>query len=471
MTGYTFQELQKMGATHPTTPTPTGGLTFGQFQTPPPPKPKSLFQNIGSDIQASAKEQTQNVITGLNRQIAGQQGDVQTGLQTVGAGAGLIKGAASSIFKRTGMDKVTDVVKNKLLEQIPGYTQAIQAKDVIANLPLVKQSWSTIKDKLGAVFNDIAQKHPAAIADIEALMNVGEVVGTAAMGVEAVGMVKGVAREMPGVAEKELKSLAEETMGVSDKKARISSLEQTGAKTKTGEPIGGVKQTLLGGIKQETTEADLLRAKDVKGIVKVGASPVDNLTNLNKEISRISEKEVAPSLEKVGANKPTDVTKINERLSKIEKPDIIKSDATLDKTYELVRNRMIEQIKKFPPTLKGLWDARKEFDKVIEEQFGDVAFDSEKNTAIKRAVKDMRRDVNDIIGEVDPTFKPQMDKLSNLYDARYNLAEQFQNLVDKGGWKAFIRLNPTKARLLKWGAGGVGYETAKHTIAPILPGF
>lgn len=273
-----------------------------------------------------------------------------------------------------------------------------------------------------------------------------------------------------------LSKLADETSGVADKKARISSLEQTGAVDKKGNPIGGTKQTLMGGIQTEPTGRDLARAKDVSGIVKPGAGPVKNLTSLNKEISRISEKEVTPILEKAGS-----VTPISEktpgwnttvqRLADIEKPDIIKADATLDKTYDLVRQRMVDQIQKQPATVKGLWDARIEFDRVVKDQFGDVAFDSEKNTAIKRAVMDMRREVNNIIGEREPMYKPFMDKLSNLYDARYNIAEQYQNIVNKGGVKAFTTLNPKTAALLKWGIGGVGYEAAKHTVAPSLPGI
>lgn len=270
---------------------------------------------------------------------------------------------------------------------------------------------------------------------------------------------------------KEINDLVDATSGVADKNARISALEQTGAVDKSGKPVGGTKQTLTGGIEIAPDSRAVARAKSVQGVVKPKASPVENLTRLNKEISRVSEQEVAPNLKKAGSVNPISEkapgwSKITQRLTDIEKPDIIKADATLDKTYDLVRGRMLEQIQKQPPTVEGLWEARKAFDQVVKDQFGDVAFNSEKNTAIKRAISDMRREVNNIIGERAPQYKAQMDRLGDMYDARYNIAEQYQNLVDKGGWKAFKALNPKKAALLQWGGTITGLGIGKELLMP-----
>lgn len=268
---------------------------------------------------------------------------------------------------------------------------------------------------------------------------------------------------------KTISDLVDATAGVADKKSRISSLEMTGTLDKNGNPIGGTRQTFLGGVKTVPTASEIERAKAVQGIVKPKASPVVNLTKLNQEISRISEKEIIPALKKAGPISPiTDKApgwnKIVQQLTDIEKPDLIKADTTLDKTYDLVRNRMIEQIKRQPATYQGLWDARKVFDTVVKDQFGDAAFDSEKNTAIKRAISDMRRTVNNIIKVGVPQFGDQLDKLSNMYDARYNIAEQYQSLVNGGGYKAFARLSPKKAAALQWGLGAVGLGVADKVL-------
>lgn len=256
--------------------------------------------------------------------------------------------------------------------------------------------------------------------------------------------------------EKAILDLVDATSGVLDKKARISALERSGLK-------GGTKEEgILGALKVSANDSAINRAKAVEGIVKPGASPVKNLGSINDEIARVSEKEIIPALR----SKPSifNVKTIEARLSQLEKPDLIKADPILDKTYELVRQRMIDQVKKQPKTMEGLWNARKQFDDVVRDQFGDAAFNSEKNTAIKRAVSDMRREINNIIGENIPEYRPQLDRLSNMYDARYNIAEQFQDIVDAGGVKAWTTLNPKKAAALKWGLGGTSLYAGKEIL-------
>ncbi len=406
-------------------------------------------------------------------------------LSTAGHVAGDVAGGVGDIFSRL----LSPLVPQEIKDKAPEASNAI-GEWLNKNIP----GMSTV--------SDYVSKNPDVLKGLTDVINTlslygggkvaPEVAGAVKTGAEAITptLEKGVtsatdlanaAKEKvigtpAEIADKNLQKLVEETSGVADKKARISALENTGATTKEGKPLAGTEQSLLGGIKTTADSMALERAKSVEGIIKPGASPVENLTNINREISRISEKEIGPALEKAGnvtpiSDKAPGWSSIVQRMKDIEKPDIIKADSTLNKTYDLVRNRMIEQIQKQPPTVKGLWDARKAFDQVVKDQFGDVAFNSEKNTAIKRAISDMRRTVNNIIGERVPQYKPQMNKLSGMYDARYNIAEQFQDLVNKGGVKAFVKLNPKKAALLKWGGGLAGYETVKHTVAPFLPGI
>jgi hypothetical protein len=55
-----------------------------------------------------------------------------------------------------------------------------------------------------------------------------------------------------------------------------------------------------------------------------------------------------------------------------------------------------------------------------------------------------------------------MRKMTNMYDARYNLAEQAQGLINKGGWARFKALNPKAAKTITvsgkagLGAGALG---------------
>lgn len=322
-----------------------------------------------------------------------------------------------------------------------------------ANVLMAAKAPEVIKDVYKEQVKPAAEQAMAKAGELktQAVEKAGELTSQAtAKASETLGNVK----EMN--AARDTDKLIDTISGVKDKAARISTLEQTGAISKTGKSMGGAKETLFGGIKAEQTPRMVKMAEDVKGIVKPNATPVKNLESINKEIARVAEKEITPMLEMAGNTTPISTetpgwSKITQRLVDIEKPDIIRSDATLDKTYDLVRQRMIEQIQKQEPTVKGLWEARKGFDQMVKDQYGDVAFNSEKNTAIKRAVNDMRRTVNDMIGERVPSFKPSLDRLSNMYEARYNIAEQFQSLVDAGGWKRFKTLNPKTAKSLQWG--------------------
>jgi hypothetical protein len=70
-----------------------------------------------------------------------------------------------------------------------------------------------------------------------------------------------------------------------------------------------------------------------------------------------------------------------------------------------------------------LWDARKEVDSVLEEQFGKGVFDPEKYSVFQRAVTDMLRTTNEFINEgTDDTFKQSMRLLSDMYEARSRIA-------------------------------------------------
>jgi len=472
---------------------PMGDAIFSPSQHP--------LMKLKDFITGGAKGFSQGISSALDTSSQAMSDAVTRGAKNINEASGIVNKAAAAGqagFQTAGA--VAGGAISGLMAPISGLGGAIGTliPKEVANSAPVNALFDSL-NKVTSAWQDFAKAHPDLAANAESTFNIATLLaggeGNKPLSVsEGAGQLKGDLSSLfdtaKGAAKNvasgvktmvtptapDIQELVDTTSGVADKKARISSLEQTGAIGKNGKPLGGTKQTLLGGIKSEPTPFDIARAESVRGIVKPGASPVENLTNLNKEIARISTDEVRPALREAGKTIPISDqapgwNSTVKRLADIEKPDIIKADSTLNKTYDLVRQRMIDQIKKQPATVEGLWDARIAFDKVVQDQFGDVAFDSEKNTAIKRAVSDMRKEVNAIIGERVPKYKDLMSKLTNMYDARYNIAEQFQSLVDKGGWKAFKGLNPKKAALLKWGVTGAGYEVLKHTVLPILPGI
>ncbi len=247
-----------------------------------------------------------------------------------------------------------------------------------------------------------------------------------------------------------------------NKKESIAAFEKAGQK-------GGVTQTnTLGKYSVEPTLKDVEIAKSVQGLVSKKNGPIDNIVNINQEISRISDSEIKPFLEKnyqpKNPNTPP-ITKqtIDSYIKKnAEVANFIKADPVLQKTYDLARQSMIDELDKKPKTMLGLWEARKSFDNVAERQVGNLDPLSEKASAIKQAVLDTRRAVNDYIAENTPNgdenFKAQLKTLSNMYEARGNIAEQNYKLLDKNVVQRWIKQNPSKAKLLKYGLGVVGLE-------------
>lgn len=205
------------------------------------------------------------------------------------------------------------------------------------------------------------------------------------------------------------------------------------------------------------TKLDRERMDAVRDIVKPGKSSVENNIRLNNEILRVSKDELEPFLQ---ANpRAFNVQTINSRLAKLDMPDLFKADETLNRTYNLVRQRMVSAIDQNPKTMEGLWKARKQFDQEVQDQFGDAVFNSEKNTAIKRAIRDMRKEVNDYIADEigGSEFKDYMKRLNNIYSVRDNVAEKAYRDLNTDKYSRFWKgLSGRQKALLLWGGGIAG---------------
>lgn len=216
---------------------------------------------------------------------------------------------------------------------------------------------------------------------------------------------------------------------------------------------GKAEQTgLLRSIKPKITAHDREIAESVSHVVKKNNGVVANINAVNDEISRVSQKEIRPFLEK--NNKPFNQQTFRARLNKIEPPRMVKGDATLNNTYNQVKELMLEKVAQHPKNNTGLWDARIAFDKEIEREFP-ALYGSEKYTAIKQAVADVRRVANDFIGMSTPnlTFKEQLKRLSNIYVARENIAENSYRLLESNVISRFAKQHPNLTKTVKYGLG------------------
>jgi len=287
---------------------------------------------------------------------------------------------------------------------------------------------------------------------------VGTVVGGALGGITA-AMSKGLQRLInPNKAQ--LDDALSVTKPVVNKKQGISAIAQGRGETKG----------LLNTYDITPSEQDQQVAHSVAGIVKKSNSPIKNIQAINKEISNISDNEVTPFLKANPASHSVNSLKSVINSVKGAKTDLIKSDSSLEKTYDLVikrANTIIDEYasKQKSGTLTTLddWTLRKEFDNAIQKQFGDAVYMPEKNTAIKEAVRNVRAAFNDYIAENTPDdiFRARLAQLFDMYQARTNIAENFwsKKLIGSNALSRIIQAN--KKTITTVGIAGTVYGASR----------
>ena len=255
-----------------------------------------------------------------------------------------------------------------------------------------------------------------------------------------------------GNKQKAFNELVDYVMPSLNKKKTIQAFE------KAGKP-GGVKtEGLLKKITVQPTQKDINVAKSVQGIVNPKVNPVENLTSVNNEIARISQNEIRPVLERNPLK--VNIDSLGKSLSKIEPPAIMKTDNVLENTYNLVKQRIVQTIQEAnPKNAAELWDSRIAIDKMMDDQFGPKLWDPDKNFAIKSAYLDMRQAINKIIADnlakkEGVEFVNQMQKLTNMFSARYNVAEGVYKFMETNALNRFLKMHPTTSKIVGGAVGG-----------------
>lgn len=210
---------------------------------------------------------------------------------------------------------------------------------------------------------------------------------------------------------------------------------------RAGKP-GGVAKGRFGAVKRTPSNEDIEIAKAASPFVK-GSNAVKHAENLGGEIVRHSDEVVRPYLR--SNPRAFNTATLNKHLSQVDPPDWIKSDATAERTYNLIKQRMIDATRNHPNNMEGLWDSRITFDKIVKQQFGEAKLDPARRGFVERGIRDMRDAVHDFITQQtgDSQFKANMKYLSRLYRAIDNIADKNQAIVEA----------PTKVRRLFGSAG------------------
>lgn len=386
----------------------------------PPDRSGGFFSRLGGDI----KERVGNVQEAArNKDISNPSFGFQTAGQVAGGVLDIGNEALTSAF-RTFAPKETQALVKAIGDKAGG-NENVQA--------LVGQ------------YQQLKAEHPELVGNLEAAVNIASLVG-AGKAITKVGQIASPSK----VAGKSITDLVQPAM---NKKLAINILKQS------GQEVGGAQETgIFKSVSSRVTPKIQEIANDVGDLVSKGNSPIKNITNINREIASISKKDLQPALK---SNKTLlNVQTTSERLRQIQPTRLIKSDVSLSNTYEQVKELMLEKIAENANDVKSigsneLWEARKAFDRDVERQFGAAIFNPEKNSAVKQAIQDVREQINTILGEVNPQYRSQIKKLSNMYTARDTIAENNYKILfgESNRVSRFLGNHPAATRALKKTAG------------------
>lgn len=493
--------------------------------TPPPAPPKSsvekrIEQFMGGVSEAfKARKAAQE--KALGKSIDREQTLGSGFLQAAGQGAGFIGDVGFEAIKAITPEPVKEAVAGAVetvagSEPVQGAVEAYgqfkeDRPELAGNIEAVG-NLATVIPGVGAAGKG-AQK--GAQATVKAAEKIGE---TAIKGAERVAgaQVARTAAKSVDAAKKQLDETIEITSPVLDKKGKIGVMERAGM------PGGVVERGRMGTYTVAPDAKAIEIAEDTFGLVSKKQGPIENIININKEIGRVSEDELAPFLRQTG--QVYNPVQLETFLKQLPKPLSLKANSESARAYDLVIKTALDIAKKYPPNSEGLWKARAEIDDMIEREFGDVAFDSPSGTGSRKAALAVRNGINEFIGESvgganldlvnkvnefirearrrgieinDPAevrkqmnameggqskiplevpdaefnkafWKAKLKQLSNMYTARENIAEQNWKLMGKNALERWIKENPGKADLAKKGLGLVGLGLIGTTGVQLL---
>lgn len=499
--------------------------TYDPSKKPPPPPPKTGVQKkideLTGGIKTAFETRRKAQEEALGKSIDGEQGIASGFLQAAGQGAGFIGDVGFEAIKAVTPEPVQEAVGGAV-EAVAGTAPVQGAMEAYSGF---KEENPELAGNIEAVGN-IASVIPgvgvagkgAQLGAKAAKEGVETVVDAAKTGLNTAGNIvdaRTVAKTADQ-AKKQFDETIEITSPVLDKKGKIGAIERA------GQPGGLTERGRMGTYTVAPDAKAIEIAEDTYGLVSKKQGPIENVVNLNKEIGRVSEDELAPFLRESG--QVYNPMQLETFLKQVPKPLSLKANAESARAYDLVVQTALNIAKKHPPTSEGLWKARAEIDDMIEREFGDVAFDSPSGTGSRKAALIVRNGINDFIGESvggadldivnkvnafirearkrgieinDPMevrkqmnaaegaqnkiplevpdaefnkafWKAKLKQLSNMYTARENIAEQNWKLMDKNAFERWMKQNPGKAALAKQGLGIVGLGALGAAGATLL---
>lgn len=196
-------------------------------------------------------------------------------------------------------------------------------------------------------------------------------------------------------------------------------------------------------------------ASEADDVLKVGNKLSQNITAISDKINKMSD-----GIRDYLSKHKIDVDKnaIMDKIDEIKPKEWMKSEASIEKSYNLVKNWVAKQLQGAGDDLDGgqLWEFRKHLDDLFETQFGSKAWDMDKANTARETYGQARKIIDKYVAEKigDTEFLELIDRLHLNYDAIDNLSTWSRTVVNKKAVELWWKNHPKILKALKT-AGGV----------------
>jgi hypothetical protein len=372
---------------------------FGGSESENMAQDKGFLGNIATDIRTRST----NVASSRTMVDSGRQTLLEGGLQTAGQMAGL----AGDVVTR-GAEALTP---NFIKEPLTRLTEKVAQTE-------------PVQDAVGA-YTKWAETNPRAAKDLEAIINIGSLIGGAKVASKTgEAVLSGAKKAAVGLAagRAERGTIKNFDKIVEIVRPELNQAERAAALSSGQGKIKGVFRTTV----IEPSKRDIEIANAAKGVVDPRKSLVENIQRSNKAI------EILAKRTEEGLIKNNSIFNVGEfsnalKAAKENSRVLFGSEKTLENTYDAVMAEMVKHLNKYPKTISGALKARKDFDAVIKQKFPKLLSSQAGDDIRRNAVLDVRRTVNEFIADKLPEgnqFKNYLKRQNLLYDAIENMSKK-----------------------------------------------
>lgn len=369
-------------------PTPFSNPKSPLYETP-----KTQQESSGETPELNfgdqMKSRLQQGATALSEGASGKINPLSAVLQTVGAGAGAVGDVAGDVLNFIpGVKQATDFIG----KGVQGLANTGVGKSVVGAGQSFAQEHPELSGDIGAVFN-IATAFPILKGFGVAKGLVGRALGKEALS----GVIADVAPELGAKAMS--KNVA--------KQGLVKTLLR-----------GEIKPVVEQGVKDIAETVN----KYVPNFSKLGTF-AEKLNAVRDTVYKLAD-ELKQAVVQSGKDRIYSFKELNSVLQNVERPLMVSSDTTLTNAYNRVIQKALEIAREKGGTISSLFEARKELDQFIAQQFPNL-YASEQLTPMRAAVRGIRGAMNDFIEQRLPagnTFKESLRTQSRLFDAIDNMA-------------------------------------------------